>query len=621
MFGKTIMSVERAARSLAVATFELRNISDIVALGAHGLFSAPSRFRTDGVVDAQGRRTFRLADALEARAYRPRVIEPGGESLPAGGLVFTDIILVVPTHQVLTDQMETGGEGLAMEVAALAAMIERRFGTRAWKRGRSARCAVLPSDALHDSVVALFGTMVTVPAADEHPIGRLRLGAGGNDLTEPTVLCPAQAQNRHRLIEKPLAVYPGQSRLAIAGSPLTAPVAVALPEWNGRLILDFERDSAMTAEGTMASREDSATGSIWRFDDIGVIIEMEREVAALPQVEQRPPPLPDRRLAVKGLLSLLGLGKQKERIEPRISVVPSGTGGAAKPASSSTGPGEITILPLISQRLDSPSRGRKSTIKAAAPLPAAHPVPETTILPAPPHAQEYTLELIGVALPRLDRSPQPPADVRGWSLIVTRDGKLIGDGTNDSQDRGIKDHAVALALGASRTDERLWARTPGQTKWRAAWTRGAADTVSSLPEGVRLTPSPVPERYHGLLLFNRPESSITGRRMSRQIFGRPSSGADLDEKICFPQIAPHALKLTAGRCVALDSLLSRRHLTMTLLHGQLHVGLLDGASPVWKLDADLKVVDSIVHEARGRDLVLADSHSFLVGCHVVRIRS
>lgn len=300
------------------------------------------------------------------------------------------------------------------------------------------------------------------------------------------------------------------------------------------------------------------------------------------------------------IFSVLGIGRHRERVEPRLGPRPRlGLGPTPRSAPADRrpapgpdpGPGQDTVLPRVPAH---PSANAETTV-----LP----------LPAPPaSAEAYTLELIGLALPRLDR-PGMAGDVLRWSVAVTEDGGLAAE-----------DAASAVVLlGASRSDPRLWVRAPRGGKWRDVRARGAAAVLAALPAAVRLAPAPLPEHYHALLVFDHPQT-VAVRGSGRRIFGRSGGGGGGENTVSFPPTAPKSVVLAAGGSVGLDAFLSRRHLELSIRHGQLHVRPLAGGAPVWKLDGSLRVLDRVAAQAAGRDLVLADHQMFLAGSHVVRVR-
>ena len=423
------------------------------------------------------------------------------------------------------------------------------------------------------------------------------------------------------LVKMPAGVYSGQGRITVASSIWSSPYVAKVPGWDGKVIVDLDRDLALDAQGMSVPCEELVDGRRWMFPDGDLVIEVsgavESKAAPIQSVAAAEP-----QRQSGGLWARLRPGgkARQERHEPKL-------GGKVAPPSSEPRAPRLSVIHeeptvVFGTKRSIPSLqpvsvrdGEVTVVSTARNVPAiaasatalASSDPDQTIVvgakTAVP-AMAYVLELMGIGLPRVDLLPVEPK-IPGWHIGVREDGSLVGT-IGDSD----------MLLGASTKDEHLYQRLPSASRWRIVPCRdGAHDAV--LPAGFRLIPSPVADRYHALMLCPQPEVISIADGKPR-IFGRRVGGGEENGKVSFPPLAPGAFDAGSGDTAPLDRLISREHLSLTLLHGQLHVAM-RGKTTVWKLRPDFTVVERLDPGSKG-ELVLASDDLLLFGCIVVRFR-
>lgn len=245
-----------------------------------------------------------------------------------------------------------------------------------------------------------------------------------------------------------------------------------------------------------------------------------------------------------------------------------------------------TFMPQASGITPAPDRG-----DALARVPATG---DDTVVPGAVEAEARTigprLMLVGLALPRLDRLV--PA-ARAWQIGITVDGRLAEEG-----------EVPVLRLSATLGDR---------------WVRCRPTSEAGMPRGVRLDRAGHGLDEHFMALLNLAAGPILAiPDIGAANFGRTMPGQrDQDDVLSFPVIGKHALVLGAGEVMPLDMILSRVHLSLWLRQGQLNLTMAQGKTPVWRLDREMRPVDSLSPLGK-RQLTLSIGEFFIAGSLIVK---
>jgi hypothetical protein len=515
---------------LGVFTLELTGVAD--PFDPDPLWDRRYGGRSDIAERLTGDRDFRLQAVLDGcrnslferdSAGRFREVNP----------VFTDVVMWIPKENWRADAMRGGGRIEALQ-HTLTALHEEKF-SRSLPEDRNPRYTVMADPGLaEDSVVIQFGFGVFVPG--EEDILDAEIGLLRDDDDEVVALPPWVFWQNGAQIRRPVGVYRRQRSLLISGDG-DGPIRPEL--WFerrvGHLLVNLNEDDA--------ERIYSSTGEI--------------RVARSRTPESEPHAIEWR----------LDCRAEEERESLWMRITPVG------PVAPVRAP-EVEEQPAAAQ-----PQPAKSHAEVADPTVLVTPIDAGDTSESTPLSTRFALQLAGLGLFRIDGSRMP--GMQEWVIWFDDWGWPVREAA-----RASTDEARCLALRSQSGSDRLEVRPAGGKNF---------EVVASLPQSLEtpsageleLLPPPDPGRYLGLLMLNAsvalPLSSkpLTLGRATTSDKAEPDLPVDLldhPESAVWDKGVRHA----GARLDAIE--LSRRHLTVRLMDGQLEVGMARGNAPAFTLD-------------------------------------
>ncbi len=225
------------------------------------------------------------------------------------------------------------------------------------------------------------------------------------------------------------------------------------------------------------------------------------------------------------------------------------------------------------------------------------------------------LVIEGVALPRFDAPGLKMPNLEGWTIWIDAYGQPVRDSFSDSAEK-----EKLLSLTASSDENYLSYRKPGDN---------VLTRVNDYPlcftdfhgRSFEVAPSPVPERYHGVLQLSDPVFEPLGQ--DPVVVGRPAparfeSSADIQLRLL---MHPESLAFRRGyqrTGAPLGAIwLSREHVKVCVQDGQLHVRMDKGSMPVFGIRADGELKWTL-QPGDKEETVLESGERMLIGCYLIR---
>ncbi len=564
-----------------------------------------------------GDRDFRLQTALDSCRNIGFARDSAGrfrEQSP----VFADVVVWLPESRWRADA-EGGGDGLEALAADLTGLHRGKF-LRSLTGGRGPAYTVMADDDLDEDQVAFqFGLGIFVPLDDDLLLGRVTLRATGAGVA---LDLPAWSFWRRGMeVTRPAGVYRGQDSFLItphAAGPARAPIWFR--HGKGHVLINL---NAADTERVFADEANVRVGEAVAWAEghgvVGWILEDARatggeaetlvlELAPLDQPYAIPADvtgLQETRLykpetgGVSGMKTKVYAPPEAPSAAPeeaptKIFVAPDPAAPdptGKEPTRRIDEPAEVTRL--VSRLLTTPDR---SADEAATPLSTA-----------------YALRLAGCALIRID-GDRRVSGLRGWTIWFDDDGRLVR-----RADAGAGNTSRFQAISARSEDEGLFHRPPGG---------GEFEPLGALPReletgaggALRLAPSPLPDVYHGILqlapeatLPLSPEALVLGRSSSSEAERQPDIPLELFDH-------PDSLEWREGAGnpgFRLNSInLSRRHAALGLDQGRLRVEMAEGKMPVYVLDAEGRLRETVRKGHAGT--LLDPGELIIVGGYLLR---
>lgn len=227
------------------------------------------------------------------------------------------------------------------------------------------------------------------------------------------------------------------------------------------------------------------------------------------------------------------------------------------------------------------------------------------------------LVIEGVALPRFDAPGLKMANLEGWTIWIDAFGQPVREPFSDPAEK-----EKLFALTASSNEDYLSYRKPGEK---------VLTRVNAYPlcytdihnRTFEVAPSPVPERYHGVLQLSDPEFEPLGQEPPVMTLGRPAparsaSSADIQLRLL---MHPESLIFRRGyqrTGAPLGAIwLSREHIKVCVQEGQLYVRMFKGSMPVFGIRADGQLKWTL-QPGDKEEAVLESGERMLIGCYLIR---
>jgi hypothetical protein len=601
--------------------------------------------------ERSGDRDYRLQAALDDCRNLTFVRDDAGryrEQTP----VFTDVVAWLPGTKWRADAKQ---RGVRMEALAsnLASLHKRKF-ARSLPDDRAPIYTVMPDDEIGaNTVVFQFGFGVFVPQAEDELLGSIALKR--RKVSEALFFPEWSFWHDGAQIKRPVGVYAGQGSLLITpdrSGPLRAPLWFGRRDGHIALNLSAadservyaDRKEVQVAETVSPRREGEpfqwvlkdARGAEKEGEDTLVIeLKFVSEPATRRAFSRKPkapepvastapaPPSPPTPVRGRTAESKTGRGAGREVVadddtptrmararsrggpeEEAPTRRPGAPAGGVPPSVKSTQTGLDRFFHK------SPKFNTKGVAVEPPPADAADPGAEG----AAALSTRYSLKITGCALLRIDGDRQL-SGLEEWVMWFDRIGRPVR-----RVDQGAVDVAQALALAATAKSRDLFYRLPGERAFSPVRT-----IPCSLDAGagryLELVESPVPAAYHGLLLL-RQEVTLP---LSSQplLLGRSDSAAEGAQPDLPIELLDHpdSLRWSGGKGpkgAKLNALnLSRRHVGVRLVGGKLEVAMAEGRMPVYVLDAEARLMTTMMPGDRMPQLIDPDE-LFVVGSYLLR---
>lgn len=605
----------------------IRNPYDIRSLWS------PPYLLTRGVRNDAGRRAFGIESFI---AGNPLPIRGDRRRQP----VFASVLLEMHRSHIEEDQRFNAGEALTQLLQDGERLHWERFGESVWPRGQAARFALRAHDGPSDRIVVRIGRGLAFPNPAEEPEGVLHAvfvepDGRETDLELQPWLCLRADGAGPRLATRQPAIYRDNQRLLLGFSPEEGGVVMAgapVPA-RGSVFVDLDEARPLMMAGGTHLIEQAVDGGTVR-------LRLERSAAA-----PRPPAAETVRAVATG----------PTRAAPTQASPAQASSAQAAPAQAAEPrrPRRQPEVPARQEPFLDPPPGTAPPPVGARTADREADAP-TIVQPIPASGDDDGFGHKTIVL-EPDRTPETPvARLPGPSIGLTRLGFLRVDGPmRDPQVRGYElklnasgmpcmSHggAPALILSADNRHDHLLARGPQDEKAQPL----APEHYDDLP---LFEPAPPMFRdyYHGFWtlpeMVVRPLVEGRRHRLGRSAGSWDKNGADKNgadkngagrdggmfdsgtmvpdpaPKLSFAMLeAPGSLTHATDLEATLEDLgLSREHLILVPLDGQLHIAQARGQTPVWKLGADGRV-DCLPPESTD-ELILTVGDSFLVAGYLV----
>lgn len=532
-------------------------------------------------------------------------IDPKSGARTVTQFVFSHIIVAIPRAVYQHDAYECNYEGINALIQGLERLCRDEYGNRLWEPDRGIRVRVVPHDLDGDQVIIKVGRAVSLPGPDDLPMADIAITYRSEEGIEKTV--PLQAWHHYagrpghlELIEKPVAVYPGDRYLLLSPHEDLAPVVTAAvrdaddDDLPIRFGIDLVRKIGLIETG----RGLTATEIPPDIHDHGVLVFTFEAVGRSPVPGGQPEALI---VTVSPRTDWKEARDLQEEEAPRHLEAPDEDGPAAPadtPASGLLKPFSPLSAPSAFNAVDRSLAGDQ--------------LGDPTIIFGPRPGVATSLLALDVIAISLHALP-PGGGVRSWKLSFDANGGIVAPQRGSSAAR----EPASLEIGATAARPGLWMARPGATGWDPLTAPGEA----TLPDGTILPLLKVPQELEDAYLgfLELPELVTLTLPAGRHILGR--AGGTADQKLAIGLLTqPGSLEAAEGQGSAcIEQLgLSKDHVTLWV-EGQTLCAEIIGRAPIWHLSGDLAVVDSL-YPGDSRMMRLALDDHLLVGPYLTRVR-
>lgn len=515
----------------------------------------------------QGRGGPRVKDMIEMTGLRTGGIDAHGNQRNAQKYCMLQVVSCIPADRFRSSHREGGQDNYAMS-QRMVELLEADYGGRRLLPQQTRSC-VVPEDLGPGEALALIGRAVYLPAAGETPSADVQLDWRDPDGRWHRVPLanwrfyqgdPAQLQ----IDERPPGIYPDQRYLMIGGDYRDAPIKAKLGFAPG------ERISIDVAEG-------------WDHLGIGEGGGMPEEVPV-----ERPEP-----------------GVRVWRFEKtHLPDDPEGQPECIVVTVRDRQPVAVDAPPSPPWP---PHRAEPSAVFSVDDGDDAVVDQPTVVFGFGPRegACLLAIDVEAIALPKL------PAEspIQSWMLELDGNGEPSGDEATLGQ---------LLRLRTKAGSNSVFLALPGANRWQTLSEATKVVLANGRPLGVLNAPSGVQNVYHGLLKL---ETAVTlplaaGRQVLGRVGGRTARmlTVGLLEK-------RGSLTLAANPDATLEQCgLSREHLELWVEGRELCVSMKSENSPVWRLSAELEVVEEMLPESSST-MRLGIGERLLVGPYLFQLRT
>lgn len=575
----------------------------------------------DIVEHLSGDHDFRLQAALDGCRNSRFVRDEAGrfrEQTP----VFTDVVLWMPSEPWKVAAMR-GGHRIEALARNLALLHRKKF-QRSLPGDRGPIYSIMPDDDLPEgTIVFQFGFGVFVPGGDDVLRARISLRSDKSKFQD---LPEWSFWRDGGQIKRPVGVYEGQESILIApnaASPIRAPIWFNRREGHILLNLNAADSERIYAdddhveivetilpksdkdplEWVLENRQEGAGEGeggggrdilVVRLTPLGAPLRLREtpgeqavpEDARTRKVEM-PQPAPKAKAKAKAAAKAKAEAKDKTRKsrERREPVLPGPPARAPLVARADAG-----VKPLLSGL----SAGR---------------TPGET-----PLSSRYMLRLAGIGLLRID-GPRQIDGLLDWIIWFDENGYPL-----QFEQAGRVDTTGCLALSASAKENTLLYRLAGEDGFKPV-SHWPCVLPTAKHQHLRLTRSPLSDRYHGILFLNEETSfplSSTPLVLGRSNLNPSARQPDLPlELLNHPETLRWASHggFPGAKLNAIN--LSRRHIGVRLKGGNLDISMAEGTAPVFILDGNGGLQQAL--EAGSRHHVeIEPGEMILLGSYLLR---
>ncbi len=215
----------------------------------------------------------------------------------------------------------------------------------------------------------------------------------------------------------------------------------------------------------------------------------------------------------------------------------------------------------------------------------------------------------GLALPRIDNAQGRVQGLKQWTIWFDAAGNIV------DADNPI-DRQQCAAVSANQQQNLAYFKAPGQAF--APLTFDSLLILGSQPALV--LPPPLPERFHALIKLPHPIQFVLQTMLDYTI-GRQSADAIPEINLTLLN-DPHGMiwdngSPHLGSVLSMLSL-SRNHLSLRLEQQQLHLRVPANKQPVYVLNADLSLKETLHSSQYNSESVLMTNQYLLIGCFLLR---
>ncbi len=601
--GDVLSEYQRASGELGVFTLALESVEDLFDPDPlwDRKYGGSSRIREK----ASGAEDFRLEAALDGCRNSVFVRDEAGRFREQNP-VFTDIVMWIPAA-IWDAEALRGGRKIEALASNLSILHRSKF-RGSTPDGREPIYTVMPDAALGDQDIAFqFGFGVFVPHEEDVLQAELTMRRGGSG--EAHAFAEWSFWQDGAQIQRPAGVYRGQRSVLIAPNaeaPIRAPIW--FPHQEGHILINLNAADTQRiytdeeAIEVIDTRKPAKRGDPYEW----FLADRKRAKGGKPKPSDRiviqvTPLAKAVRIAERGStgqsLKIDTVKAPDTPADPQDDVtriLDAQTAAPEQPQkpAKETGTGKRWFG--MDRLLGGLSRGRGSD--------------------ATPLSDRYTLRLAGLALMRIDGEHRLKG-LAHWTVFLDDDGTPVRNQEADAIDAG-----TCLALQASGRDDKLYYRLADERSFKPV-----AEIPCVLPtrhkQYLDLLPSPVPDRYLGLLLFKQetafplsPKPLLLGR-------------SNMDPKAAQPDLPlellthPESLNWEPGGGYSGAKLnainLSRRHVSVRLRDGELDLEMDEGTSPVYILDEDGSRLETLEPKSK-HTLGLKPGQTMIVGSYLLR---
>lgn len=508
----------------------------------------------DGITDQDGNSRRRFRQFLE--------------TVSGAGGIFGHLRLLVWRPEYNYDYYNRGGDGIFALASECKKLLEDEFAGRLWDPSQGVQVVVGPHDLGPGVVVGKVGRANSLPDIGDDPLAKVEI-LHRDDQGRVKDLTPAPdryftGQPGHlQVVEKPFAVYACTTSLLLSFREDNGIVTVPDGPIDGmpdRIGIDLRRRIAVLEySGDEAPQE--------------VALQVEQNGVLEFCVEKEGLPAP---------------GAEPEALIIRITP-------AAAPQA----------MAVPTPAADTPASSPQSP--AVPPLPADDDEQETIIGGKHAKSSRPGLKVVGFCPPVL------PSDcgLLRWTMLIDDDGQILR-----STPAGSQGSVTRLAAASGKPG--LWLAEAGENRWRQVAPPETVLLAGGKPMALRPVPEAMAGLHHAILPLAQSESRVL-RLDGPNILGR--AGGTRDGKVSIGiLVRPEGLECEDGSAVSLENLgLSRDHAAVSIDgKGAIIVRMLEGKTPVWRLDDNFSLLGHLAPGSSGTlNVNLGDL--LVIGSYLLRI--